>query len=336
MEAFRGHVAKRIFGVILVLSAGFLGAALLGLSVGSTGTDFRVVLRSVAGMSSPNATLQTIIWELRWPRVLLAGEVGSALAVGGLVFQALLRNPLADPYVLGISGGAAVGAILGILAGLSQFPGVSAAAFLGSMGALLVVLSMVSGKGILRRDALLLSGVMVNAFCSAAILFFVSKTQDSRLHDILFWLMGDLARGDLAHAGRLAIILAPCLLAVFALSRPMNLLLMGTEAAEGLGVDVRRVSAWLLGVTAVMVSAAVCRSGLLGFVGLTVPHLLRLVLGSDHRVLVPACALGGGAYLVACDALARWIPEQGEMPVGVVTALIGAPLFIMLLRRTIR
>ncbi|ROQ93185.1 FecCD family ABC transporter permease [Desulfosoma caldarium] len=326
----------RLVAVTLMCAAGLLGAIVFGMAVGSSGTDFTAVFRSLQGKKALEATQWTILWRLRWPRVLMAMETGAALALGGLVFQALLRNPLAEPYILGTSGGAAVGAILGILMGLSPFPGVGAAAFASSALSLALVVLLASGRAGLRREALLLSGVMVNAFCGALILFFVSTTQDARLHTILFWLMGDLSRADMAVVWRLGAVLAVCAVILFAMARPMNVMLMGRDVAKSLGVSVTWMRLFLLGVTTVMVSAAVCATGLLGFVGLAVPHGLRLLFGPDHRVLVPACFLGGGAYLIGCDALARWIPQHGEMPAGVVTALIGAPLFIVLLRRATR
>jgi len=280
--------------------------------------------------------LDTVIWQIRFPRVLLATLVGAALSLGGLVFQALLRNPLAEPYILGISGGSAIGAIIGILIGLSKFPGVSLMAFAGSIAILLLILVMSSGQTILKKDALLLSGVMVNAFCAAIIMFLVSMTQDSRLHNIIFWLMGDLSMVDIGHVGILAAILCPCFILVFWFSNSMNLLLMGKEMAQTMGVNIKAVTVILLVATSFMVSATVSYCGLVGFVGLVVPHLLRLLFGPDHRVLVPACIFGGGTYLVFCDVLARVLPEQGEMPAGVITAMIGAPLFIFLLKKTRR
>ena len=280
--------------------------------------------------------LDTIIWQIRFPRVLLATLVGAALSLGGLVFQALLRNPLAEPYILGISGGSAIGAIIGILIGLSKFPGVSLMAFAGSIAILLLILVMSSGQTILKKDALLLSGVMVNAFCAAVIMFLVSMTQDSRLHNIIFWLMGDLSMVDIGHVGILAAILCPCFILIFWFSNSMNLLLMGKEMAQTMGVNIKAVTVILLVTTSFMVSVTVSYCGLVGFVGLVVPHLLRLVFGPDHRVLVPACVLGGGAYLVFCDVLARVLPKQGEMPAGVITAMVGAPLFIFLLKKTRR
>ena len=311
-------------------------AMVLGISMGSTDSGIKDVLQNLFLSKTSDSMLYTIIWQIRFPRVLLAALVGAALSLGGLVFQALLRNPLAEPYILGISGGSAIGAIIGILMGFSRFPGVSLLAFTGSIATLLLILGMSSGQTILKKDALLLSGVMVNAFCAAVIMFLVSMTQDSRLHNIIFWLMGDLSMGDMHHAGILAATLLPCFVLVFWLSNPMNLLLMGKEMAQTMGVNIKAVTITLLVATSFMVSATVSYCGLVGFVGLVMPHLLRLVLGPDHRVLVPACVLGGGTYLVFCDLLARVLPKQGELPAGVITAMIGAPLFIYLLKRSSR
>ena len=165
-------------------------------------------------------------------------------------------------------------------------------------------------------------------------MFLVSVTQDSRLHNIIFWMMGDLSLTDMHQVAVLAATLIPCFAVLFYLSNSMNLLLVGKEMAQSMGVNIKAVTVLLLVITSFMVSATVSHCGLIGFVGLVMPHLLRLALGPDHRVLVPACVLGGGAYMVSCDLLARVLPEQGEMPAGVVTALIGAPLFIYLLKRS--
>jgi iron complex transport system permease protein len=327
---------KRLLIISFLLLIVLMTVMFLGLSVGSTQSSMRTVLQTIFGMRASDSMLYTIIWQIRFPRVLLSALVGAALSLGGLVFQALLRNPLAEPYILGISGGSAIGAIIGILMGFSRFPGVSLTAFTGSMATLLLILAMSSGQTILKKDALLLSGVMVNAFCAAVIMFLISMTQDSRLHNIIFWLMGDLSLGDMRQVGILAATLLPCFLLVFWLSNPMNLLLMGKELAQTMGVNIKLVTVTLLVATSFMVSATVSYCGLVGFVGLVMPHLLRLVFGPDHRVLVPACVLGGGAYMVVCDLLARILPEQGEMPAGVITAMIGAPLFIYLLKRSVK
>ena len=321
-----------IVSAILLLVLG--GAMYLGLSMGSAGGGMDDVYQTLFHKSDQDAMLSTIIWRIRLPRVLLAALVGATLSLGGLVFQALLRNPLAEPYILGISGGSAIGAIIGILMGLSRFPGISLMAFSGSIATLLLLLVMTSGQTILRKDALLLSGVMVNAFCSAIIMFLVSMTQDARLHNIIFWLMGDLSLVGMQQVGILAGMLIPCFILLFWLSHKMNLLQLGKDMAQSMGVNVRVVNVVLLVVTSFIVSATVSYCGLIGFVGLVMPHLLRLALGPDHRILVPACILGGGAYMVVCDLLARILPQQGEMPAGVITAMIGAPLFIYLLKRS--
>ena len=339
MKATAPHaypILKRILAVSLLLGLLLIISAFLGLSMGSTEQNIRQILAVLAGHADQYPTLSSIVWRIRLPRVLLAALVGATLSLGGLVFQALLRNPLAEPYILGVSGGSAVGAIIGILLGMSPFPGVAFFAFAGSMATLLLVLLIASTRSAMKKDTLILAGVMVNAFCSSVIMFLISLTQDSRLHNILFWLMGDLSMSDTHRTLMLLVALLPCFAAIFLLARPMNILLMGEEMAANMGVDVRLITLVLLLVTSFMVSVVVCHTGLLGFVGLVMPHLLRLLFGPDHRLLVPACILGGGAYLILCDLLARSLPSQGEMPVGVITAMVGAPLFILLLRRSRR
>ena len=324
----------RLIWISLILLVVLLIAFSLGLSIGPTKSGIRSVFSALFSTNESDSTLYSIVWRIRFPRVLLATVVGATLSLGGLVFQALLRNPLAEPFILGISGGSAIGAIIGILLALSRFPGICVTSFLGSLATLALILVMSTGKSILRKDALLLSGVMVNAFCSAIIMFLVSITQDARLHNIIFWLMGDLSTADLSQVVVLGAILIPCFVIVFVFSHAMNLLMMGRDMALTMGINIRAVTITLLTVTSFMVSATVSFSGLVGFVGLVIPHLLRLVLGPDHRILVPACLFGGAAYLVLCDLLARTLPQQGEMPAGVITALIGAPLFIILLKKS--
>ncbi|MBF0449896.1 MAG: iron ABC transporter permease [Candidatus Magnetomorum sp.] len=320
--------------VTAILAAVLLLTLALGISMGSSQMDIQPFIRTLMGGEGADLTLHAIIWKIRFPRVLMAAMVGATLSLGGLVFQALLRNPLAEPYILGISGGAAIGGIIGILLNLSRFPGVCATAFTGSMATLFLVVVISSGRAMLAKDSILLSGVILNAFCSAVITFLVSLVQDSKLHTIIFWLMGDLSQSDLRHVGYLAIVLLPCFLLVFCMSHIMNLLLMGKNLAHSMGVRVKVSSLILVIVTSFMVSVTVSYCGLIGFVGLVMPHLLRMMLGPDHRILVPACILGGGAYMVLCDLLARTLPQSGEIPTGVITAMIGAPLFIYLLKRS--
>ena len=328
---------KHLLWISVLLLVFLIVAVILGISMGPTGNGFNAVMQSLFRSSSEinaaDSMMTVIVWKIRLPRVLLSALVGATLSLGGLVFQALLRNPLAEPYILGISGGSAIGAIIGILMGLSGFPGVSITAFAGSTATLIFILAMSSGQTILKKDSLLLSGVMLNAFCSAVIMFLISMTQDSRLHNIMFWLMGNLSMADIRQVGILSMTLVPCFVIIFLYSNSMNLLLLGKELAMTMGVSIKTVTLTLLVVTSFMVSITVSQCGLIGFVGLVIPHLFRLFLGQDHRILVPSCILGGGAYMVFCDLLARILPGQGEIPTGVITALIGAPLFIILLKK---
>lgn len=325
----------------ILLLTGLTGGALLlavaaGLSIGSTG------FVGFAGFTSVNLgtllfsgeevdpVVQAIIWEIRLPRVILAAATGATLALGGLVFQALLRNSLAEPYILGISGGSAVGAISGIIIGLSFFPGVTLLAMAGGMATMVLILGLGEGSKTPGKDTLLLGGVMMNAFCGALIMLLLSLADDSLLRQVLFWLMGDLSRIERGQLP-LLLLLVPSMVIILLLARPMNLMLLGRDAAAAMGIRVRAVSLTLLLLTSFMVALVVSLAGTIGFVGLVVPHVFRLMMGPDHRLLIPACLLGGGAYLIFCDLIARTLPTGGEIPVGVVTALIGAPLFIFLL-----
>lgn len=321
--------------ICLALTVLLVAVAWLGLSLGSTGGGLREVWQVLSGQVPADSVMATILWQIRLPRVVLAAVVGATLALGGLVFQVLLRNPLAEPYMLGVSGGSAIGAISAMLIGFAPFPGVAFSAFGGSMLTLLLLLLLAAGRTTVNRDSLLLGGVMINAFCGALIMFLISLSRDSEVRHILFWLMGDLS---LFRNDQLPLLLgvAPSFVLILVLARPLNLLLLGREEAAAMGVSVTLVTNLLLVATTFMVSLVVCYSGLIGFVGLVIPHILRLLLGIDHRLLAPATLLGGATYLILCDLLARTFHISGELPVGIITALIGAPLFIFLLWRSRR
>jgi iron complex transport system permease protein len=254
-----------------------------------------------------------------------------------VVFQALLRNPLADPYVLGVSGGAALGGIavltLGSAVGLG-YAAVPPAAFAGALGALLLLLAVAGPAGRLAPTSLLLIGVVFNAFASAAIVFLASLAGLAEGAQVFLWLIGSLADARPALVVSVSLCVVAGLLAVVPFGRALDLLALGEESASLLGIDARRVRLWLLLASSLLVGAAVSVAGLVGFVGLVVPHALRLVLGPDHRLLVPASALAGAAFLVACDTLARTLLGGRELPVGALTALAGGPFFLLLLRRT--
>lgn len=328
-------ITRKLPFICSILTVVFVLSILTALANGPSSISIGEIFAFISGGGSTDSTAQTILWKIRFPRVMLAALVGATLSLGGMVFQALLRNPLAEPYILGISGGSAVGAITGILLGLSFFPGVTLFSFLGSMLTLGAVLFLAGGRSSTRKDSLLLGGVMMNAFCGAFIMFLISVSQGSKMQQIIYWLMGDLS---MSNSGNLPLLLLclPCFIVILVLARPLNVILTGKDAAIAMGVNVRLISTILLVTTSMMVSLVVCQSGLIGFVGLLIPHLFRMFLGADHRLLGPSCILGGGSFLVLCDLLARTMPEHGEMPVGIITALIGAPLFIFLLWRSRR
>lgn len=288
--------------------------------------------------SAEHATAD-IVLQIRLPRAVLAALVGAGLATAGALLQALLQNPLADPYVLGISGGAALGGVIAVGFGWSVGVGsmsVPLIAFLGALGATVLLWAVAGSGGALPSHSLLLTGIVFNAFASSLIIFVTTALDLSRVAGVFLWLIGSIRLVDTwligAVAGFLSLGLGVGLYHAYAL----NLLSQGDETAAHLGVEVERVRRWILLATALMIGASVAVSGLIGFVGLIVPHLLRLVIGSDHRVLVPACALFGAAFLMLADTLARTLLAPTELPVGALTSLVGGPLFLVLLRRELR
>jgi len=317
----------------------FLAICLISLSVGSVHINLINVLKSLfdafTGTASLSSQEELILFSVRLPRIIFAGIVGASLSLGGVVFQAMLRNPLADPYVLGISGGSALGAIAGIIIGASSFYlGIPLLAFCGALVTVFLVFIVAGGtRGPLLDNSLLLSGVVVNAFFSATILFFLSIVNSLELHSITFWLMGDLSRASIKEISLSAICLFTGFLIIYAQSRKLNLIVQGEETALHLGVNIERTKQLLLIVTSLITAVAVSMAGIIGFIGIMVPHMMRLVFGSDHRLLLPTAALFGASFLVIADTLARLVLAPAELPVGVITALCGAPYFIFLLKR---
>ncbi len=276
-----------------------------------------------------------ILLQVRLPRVLLSFLVGSSLAGVGVGLQALLRNPLADPYVLGISSGAALGAAVAILLGIGTtmvaLSALPLCAFLGGLLSLLVVYRVAISYGRLPVHTLLLAGVILNAMFSALVMFISSMLDPSRAYGMMFWLMGNLSAPSYSTLTVLSLYLAVGGLLLIRQVRALNLLTLGEETARSLGVDVEAVKKVIFFTSALLTGAVVSVSGLIGFVGLVVPHAVRLVLGPDHRLLLPASALVGGAFLMSADTVARSLLAPAEIPVGVVTALAGGPVFMYLL-----
>jgi len=278
-----------------------------------------------------------ILLKLRLPRLLMAGIVGAALSVAGAGFQGLLRNPLADPFILGVSGGGALGAIIAIALGvgtvLGSVPAVPLFSFLGAFGTVLVVFRIARIEGRVPAHTLLLAGVVANAFLSALIMFVVSITKVSIAYSIVSWMMGSVGYESYSTIlGISAYVIAGGAL-LFGLSRDLNLMSLGEDAAHQTGVAVERTKGAAFFAASLVTGAVVSVSGLIGFVGLIVPHVTRLIFGPDHRLLVPCSMLAGAIFLMICDTLARTIIAPTEIPVGVVTALCGGPFFILLLRR---
>ncbi|MFA4874573.1 MAG: iron ABC transporter permease [bacterium] len=326
----KSHLTCRRWAVTnLSLLALLALAAGLALCIGSEGVGLSEAL-------TPGTKAHAIVFTSRLPRVALAALVGMALASSGGAFQALLRNPLADPFILGVSGGAALGAVASVGFGLS-FGGQSAAAFLGAGASMLMIFWIARARGRLSPTTLLLTGVIFNAFCFALILFVNSIVTMEESYQILFLLIGNLE----ATGMRTALVLCAFVVAGFAIlcacAWRMNLMSLGEDEAMSMGVNVGRLRMAVFAAASMMVGAAVAASGLIGFVGLFVPHIVRLAAGSDHRLLIPASGLAGAAFLILADAAARTILMHTgyatELPVGVVTALVGAPMFLLLLRR---
>lgn len=285
--------------------------------------------------SAQHAT-PAIVLEIRLPRALLAALVGAGLATAGALLQALLQNPLADPYVLGISGGAALGGVAALALGGGFWLGGAAVplvAFAGALGASLLLYAVAAAGGRAPAHSLLLTGVVFNAFASSLIVFVTSAADLSRVASVFLWLIGSVRLVEPPLLVGVAALLGLGLAIAMRHAYALNLIAQGDETASHLGVDVARTRRHVLAASALMIGASVAVSGLIGFVGLIVPHLLRLTVGSDHRMLVPASALAGAAFLVTADTLARVVLAPIELPVGALTALIGGPLFLVLLRR---
>lgn len=344
-RARAGFTPARAFGLcgafLVLMGAAFLVAVCFG--------DQPISLRT-AFFGDPTSTDAVIFWSLRLPRALLAAIVGAGLAASGATLQGVLRNPLADPFVLGVSGGAALGATLALAVGfatvgevapslwggLARLSAPALFAFLGATAAMFFVLVASRGHGGRAPYAALLTGVVFNAFASAAITLVKTLSNPDRLGEILYWLAGALGYERVGTLGLSALLQAVTIGVMLALSGRLNLLTLGDEDAASLGVSVAWTRRCLLLAASASVAGAVSLSGLIGFVGLIVPHLLRLAFGPDQRLLVPLSALGGAAFLMLADLLARLaFPLFGaEPPVGVVTALLGGPMFLTLLYRS--
>jgi iron complex transport system permease protein len=326
-------------GVVLVVcAAALLVTMTLGIGIGSVPLSPVAVWHVVAGGLAghpENTVAGIIVWQIRLPRVLLAAVVGAALTTAGAVVQVLVRNALADPFLLGVSSGASVGAtavlLLGVFASLGVWA-ISVGSILGALAAMAAVFAVSrSGRG-LAPTQLILCGVVLSALFESVTSFLIFRGNPQATQSVLFWLLGSFGLASWNQLPIPALALLAATIYLMAQARALNALAMGAEPAASLGVDVRRLRRNLFLVTSLMAGVAVAVSGIIGFVGLVVPHIVRLMVGSDHRRVLPTGVLFGASFMVLGDLLARTIVAPQEMPIGVITAFIGAPTLIVLIR----
>ncbi|MHC4461004.1 MAG: FecCD family ABC transporter permease [Planctomycetota bacterium] len=305
-------------------------------SVGTQKISLAKVFRGPGDIPGSNIDYEIFV-GVRLPRVILAALVGAALACSGVVLQAILRNPLADPYILGISSGAGLGRIIAILSGISwTFWGsspITAFAFAGALGTVWLVWCIGRFTGKSQVTSLLLAGVVVNAFFSAVIMFLTSIAKYEQLLSTIYWLMGSITEQDWSVLWFSGICILGGIIGLFGMCHRLNALTLGEEEAQGLGIDTAKTKVAAFSLAAFLTAIAVSLSGLIGFVGLIIPHGVRLVFGPDHRQLLPVSAIIGSAFLVCTDTLARTIFGQEQLPVGVITAIAGGPFFLVLLAK---
>jgi iron complex transport system permease protein len=319
-------------GLVVLLALSVVG----GVRFGSVPLSTAEVLDVLSGGGDP--TTRDIVLGLRMPRALLGVLVGGGLAMAGATFQALLRNPLAEPYILGISGGASVGAVLILATGLASGASwmLPLAAFAGAILAIAMVFGVATATGrAMDVRVLLLAGVVVAAFFSACITLILSLASARTVQSAVLWIMGSLAAADWGSVILTAAYTLPAALVLLGLARPLNVMAIGEETAVYLGTDVEGVKRLALLIAALITASGVAVAGVIGFVGLVVPHAVRLLVGPDHRALLPLSFLAGGAFLTAADLVARLALAPTEVPIGVITAFVGVPFFLMLLRRSL-
>ena len=324
------HPQTKLILTLLSLTAAAALSLVWSLSRGSLPLSVSELWQAWSHTGPEPLLAQQLITELRLPRALSAFAVGGLLALAGTLMQTLLRNPLADPYVLGISGGAAVGALSAMLLGLGSF-WLTSGSVLGALLSMLLVFSLAHGSGSWTSNRLLLTGVVISAGWTALISFMLAVSADNTLRGMLFWLMGDFGQSGNPTVALLTLGIG--VLLCLPLARNLTLLGRGELQAQALGVNVTRLRWSIYFIAALLTAVAVTQAGSIGFIGLVVPHLIRLLLGNDQRLLLPASVLLGGTLLLCADTLARTVIAPQQLPVGVITAMLGVPVFLYLLRR---
>ncbi|MFF5261736.1 FecCD family ABC transporter permease [Actinomadura viridis] len=328
--------------LLTILACALAAVMVLGIAVGSVnlppGQVWNVLWAHLSGRAA-DPLLDQVVWEIRTPRVLLAALAGAGLSVAGVALQALVRNPLAEPYILGVSSGASLGAVLvpwlggTALGGLIGSLGVTGAAFTAALLSSLVVYLLAQRAGRLLDSRLVLAGVAVGYLCTAATTFVQLQLDPAELQGMMFWLMGSVAGASWDDLGLPALLIAACLACPLPQARALNALLTGEEAATGIGVSVPALRVALLVIGSLLTAAVVGVVGGIGFIGLMVPHMVRFVVGGDHRRVLPVALLAGAVFLVLVDLAARIADRPNELPVGIFTTGLGVPFFLWLLRR---
>ena len=324
---------KLVYRILICLALLILVMAICSL-FGTEKVSFQQVLAGSGSYTSANPDYEIFV-RIRIPRIILACLVGAALAISGAVFQAILRNPLADPYILGISSGAGLGVIIAIISGFSwtlfgRSP-VAIFAFAGALGTSWLVWFIGKFAGRFHITGLLLAGVVVNAFFSAIIMFLTSIAKSTDISSTIFWLMGNITEEDFLVLWLAGGFLVCGIVAMYFIAPQLNAMSFGAEEAKSMGVNVTATQVIAFAAASIMTAVAVSLSGLVGFVGLIVPHVVRLIFGPDHRQLLPLSGIFGAIFLVITDTIARVIIAPAQLPVGVVTAIVGAPFFLILL-----
>ena len=331
-QAWRTHRWYSVLGLMLLLTCGTIIGCL---QFGAHGLTVAQVWSAVTfSTSGSEDVIRVIVWDVRFPRILMGLFVGASLSMTGAALQALVRNPLADPYVLGISSGAALGATLGLALGLSSIMGgigLPLCAFIGGGLTIILVYGIAASQGQLPMHQLLLAGVIVNAVCSALMMFATSILNPTALYRVVLWLMGTLSAPSTSALIAIGLCMLSAMVLLVRQSQALNLLAVGEDAARSLGVESERVQRTVFLVSALLTGVVVSVSGMIGFVGMVVPHLVRILWGADHRLLLPVSAMAGGMLLMVADTVGRTVVAPAEIPVGVITALIGGPFFIYLL-----
>jgi iron complex transport system permease protein len=336
------YLQWRLISLVLLICLGLV--ILLGTSYGAVKVPLGDVFKILVNKLAPGQGIfaqdfgpqETIIYNIRLPRVLLAALVGLALATSGTVFQALLKNPMADPYVIGISSGASLGATLGMILDVKfeflALNSIPLLAFIGALSTVFIVYNLAKEGNKISVGRLLLAGVAIASFLSAIVSLLMVFNNDS-MQQIVYWTMGSLSATGWQQVQMIWVYIIVAYFVVHIFAKDLNVLLLGDQTAESLGIEVETIKRILLIVASLLAGAAVAGSGIIGFVGLIIPHLVRLLVGPDHRILIPSSALVGGIFLIVTDIVARTIIAPTEIPVGIITALLGGPFFLYLLTK---